>query len=148
MKKKATVLAAIAVLLLIGLAIYFRPLHFSVPDESSQIAIVLNEYAVSDGKPVIDSAEYQATASEQISAIRALLEKTTYRRTTGTLFSDGSMSDVGNRTLAIYIYDGDSLSDSILASSSGKIAVQNKTYCMKNSEQLIEQIIEIAERTD
>ena len=148
MKKKATVLAAIAVLLLIGLAIYFRPLHFSVPDESSQITIVLNEYSVSDGKPVIDSAEYQATASEQISAIRALLEKTTYRRTTGTLFSDGSMSDVGNRTLAIYIYDGDSLADSILASSSGKIAVQNKTYCMKNSEQLIEQIIEIANRTD
>ena len=148
MKKKATVLAAIAVLLLIGLAIYFRPLHFSVPDESSQIAIVLNEYAVSDGKPVIDSAEYQATASEQRRAIRALLEKTTYRRTTGTLFSDGSMSDVGNRTLAIYIYDGDSLADSILASSSGKIAVQNKTYYTKNSAQLIEQIIEIAKRTD
>lgn len=148
MKKKATVLAAIAVLLLIGLAIYFRPLHFSVPDESSQIAIVLNEYAVSDGKPTIDSAEYPVTSPEQRRAIRALLEKTTYRRTTGTLFSDGSMSDVGNRTLAIYIYDGDSLADSILASSSGKIAVQNKTYYMKNSEQLIAQIIEIAKRTD
>ena len=148
MKRKSIILVLIAVLLLIGLAIYFRPLHFSVPDESSQIAIVLNEYAVSDGKPTIDSAEYPATGTEQISAIRALLEKTTYRRTTGTLFSDGSMSDVGNRTLAIYIYDGDSLADSILASSSGKIAVQNKTYCMKNSEQLIEQIIEIAKRTD
>ena len=148
MKKKATVLAAIAVLLLIGLAIYFRPLHFSVPDEISQISIVLNEYSVSDGKPVIDSAEYPVTGTEQISAIRALLEKTTYRRTTGTLFSDGSMSDVGNRTLAIYIYDGDSLADSILASSSGKIAVQNKTYYTKNSAQLIEQIIEIAKRTD
>ncbi len=148
MKKKSTVLAAIAVLLLIGLAIYFRPLHFSVPDEISQISIVLNEYSVSDGKPVIDSAEYPAKGTEQISAIRALLEKTTYRRTTGTLFSDGSMSDVGNRTLAIYIYDGDSLADSILASSSGKIAVQNKTYYMKNSEQLIAQIIEIAKRTD
>ena len=148
MKRKATVLAAIAVLLLIGLAIYFRPLHFSVPDEISQISIVLNEYSVSDGKPVIDSAEYQATASEQRRAIRALLAETAYRRTAGTLFSDGSMSDVGNRTLAIYIYDGDSLADSILASSSGKIAVQNKTYCMKNSEQLIAQIIEIAKRTD
>lgn len=148
MKKKSTVLAAIAVLLLVGLAIYFRPLHFSVPDEISQISIVLNEYSVSDGKPTIDSAEYQATASEQRRAIRALLEKTTYRRTTGTLFSDGSMSDVGDRTLAIYIYDGDSLADSILVSSSGKIAVQNKTYYMKNSEQLIEQIIEIAKRTD
>ena len=148
MKRKATVLAAIAVLLLIGLAIYFRPLHFSVPDESSQIAIVLNEYAVSDGKPTIDSAEYPVTSPEQRRAIRALLEKTAYRRTAGTPFSDGSMSDVGNRTLAIYIYDGDSLSDSILASSSGKIAVQNKTYCMKNSEQLIAQIIEIAKRTD
>ena len=148
MKKKATVLAAIAVLLLIGLAIYFRPLHFSVPDESSQIAIVLNEYAVSDGKPTIDSAEYPVTSPEQRRAIRALLAETAYRRTAGTLFSDGSLSDVGNRTLAIYIYDGDSLADSILASSSGKIAVQNKTYCMKNSEQLIAQIIEIAKRTD
>ena len=148
MKKKATVLAAIAVLLLIGLAIYFRPLHFSVPDESSQISIVLNEYSVSDGKPTIDSAEYPVTSPEQRRAIRALLEKTAYRRTAGTLFSDGSMSDVGDRTLAIYIYDGDSLADSILASSSGKIAVQNKTYCMKNSEQLIAQIIEIAKRTD
>ena len=113
-----------------------------------QSTIVLNEYAVSGGKPIIDSAEYSATGSVQVSAIRALLEKTAYRRTTGTLFSDGSMSDVGNRTLAIYIYDGDSLADSIFVSSSGKIAVQNKTYYMKNSEQLIEQIIEIAERTD
>ena len=148
MKRKSIILVLIAVLLLIGLAIYFRPLHFSVPDEISQISIVLNEYVVSNGKPTIDSAEYPVTGSEQKSSIRALLEKTTYRRTTGTLFSDGSMSDVGNRTLAIYIYDGDSLADSILASSSGKIAVQNKTYCMKNSEQLIEQIIEIAKRTD
>lgn len=148
MKRKSIILVLIAVLLLIGLAIYFRPLHFSVPDEIDQISIVLNEYAVRDGKPTIDSAEYPATGTEQISAIRALLEKTAYRRTAGTLFSDGSMSDVGDRTLAIYIYDGDSLADSILASSSGKIAVQNKTYCMKNSEQLIEQIIEIAKRTD
>lgn len=148
MERKSIILVLIAVLLLIGLAIYFRPLHFSVPDESSQITIVLNEYSVSDGKPVIDSAEYPVTSPEQRRAIRALLEKTTYRRTTGTLFSDGSMSDMGDRTLAIYIYDGDSLADSILASSSGKIAVQNKTYCMKNSEQLIAQIIEIAKRTD
>ena len=148
MKRKATVLAAIAVLLLISLAIYFRPLHFSVPDEISQISIVLTEYAVSDGEPTIDSAEYPATSPEQRRAIRALLEKTAYRRTAGTPFSDGSMSDVGNRTLAIYIYDGESLADSIFVSSSGKIAVQNKTYYMKNSEQLIEQIIEIAKRMD
>ena len=148
MERKSIILVLIAVLLLIGLAIYFRPLHFSVPDESSQITIVLNEYAVSDGKPIIDSAEYSATSPAQRRAIRALLAETAYRRTAGTLFSDGSMSDMGDRTLAIYIYDGDSLADSILASSSGKIAVQNKTYCMKNSEQLIAQIIEIAKRTD
>lgn len=148
MERKSIILVLIAVLLLIGLAIYFRPLHFSVPDEISQISIVLNEYAVSGGEPTIDSAEYPATSPEQRRAIRALLEKTAYRRTAGTPFSDGSMSDVGNRTLAIYIYDGDSLADSIFVSSSGKIAVQNKTYYMKNSEQLIEQIIEIAKRTD
>ena len=42
MKKKSIILAAIAVLLLIGLGIYFRPLHFSVPEEISQITMVLN----------------------------------------------------------------------------------------------------------
>ena len=148
MKKKVIVLASIAVLLLVGLAIYFRPLHFSVPDESSQITIVLNEYAVRDGKPIIDSAEYQAAGPEQVSAIRALLENTTYRRTAGTLFSDGSMTDMGNRTLAIYIYDGDALADSILASSSGQVSVQNKTCVMKNAERFMERIIELAEPTD
>ena len=148
MKKKSIILAAIAVLLLIGLGIYFRPLHFSVPEEISQITMVLNEYAVSDGEPTIDSAEYQATSPEQMSAIRALLEEITYRRTAGTPFSDGSMTDMGDRTLAIYIYDGDSLSDSIFVSSSGKAAVQNKTYRMKNAERFMEQIIEIAERVD
>lgn len=148
MKKKAMALAAIVFLLLVVLAIYFRPLHFSVPDESSQITIVLNEYAVSDGKPVIDSAEYSATGPEQMSAIRTLLEETTYRRTAGTLFSDGSMTEMGNRTLAIYIYDGDALADSIFVSSSGKVAVQNKTYHMKNADQFIERILELAEPTD
>lgn len=64
MKKKAIALASIVVLLLVGLAICFRPLHFSVPDESSQITIVLNEYAVNDGKPIIDSAEYPVTGPE------------------------------------------------------------------------------------
>ena len=83
-----------------------------------------------------------------MSAIRALLEEITYRRTAGTPFSDGSMTDMGDRTLAIYIYDGDSLSDSIFVSSSGKAAVQNKTYRMKNAERFMEQIIEIAERVD
>ena len=75
MKRKSIILVLIAVLLLIGLAIYFRPLHFSVPDESSQIAIVLNEYAVRDGKPTIDSAEYPVTSPEQRRAIRALLDQ-------------------------------------------------------------------------
>ena len=70
MKRKSIILVLIAVLLLIGLAIYFRPLRFSVPDEISQISIVLNEYAVSDGKPTIDSAEYPATGTEQISALQ------------------------------------------------------------------------------
>ena len=57
------------------------------------------------------------------------------------------MTDMGDRTLAIYFYDGDALVDSILASSSGKVSVRNKTCVMKNAEQFIERILEIAERT-
>ena len=46
------------------------------------------------------------------------------------------------------MYDDVSLVGSIFVSSSGKIAVNEKSYRMENAEQFIEQIIEIMGHAD
>ena len=101
-----------------------------------------------NGEAYIDSVDYQDITTEQKSAILILLEKYTYKRTLGTLFSDGSISELGDKTLYIYVYDDVSLVGSIFVSSSGRIAVNEKNYHMENAEQFIEQIIEIMGQAD
>ena len=64
------------------------------------------------------------------------------------MISDGSLSRLGNKTIFIYIYDDISLVSSVFVSSSGDVAVNGKSYHMRNAESLIEQIIEILEQSD
>ena len=80
---------------------------------------------------------------EQKNAILSLLDKYTYRRTVGTLFSNGSTSDLGNKTFSIYVYDNNLLINSVLVTSSGKVVINEKTYNMEDAEPFIEQIVEI-----
>jgi len=47
--------------------------------------------------------------------------------------------------LSIYIYENDLTFNTVVASSSGKIAVNNKVYSMKDAEDFIEHIIDIVE---
>ena len=149
MKKKTVGSMAIAVILLLGIAAYFRPLSFSGrAGENRQIQMVLNESGVRNGEPYIDSVSYAEVTTEQKSAILTVLENYTYRRTFGTLFSDGSLSDFGDAMISIYGYENDTLVASIVISSSGKIAVNDKTYHMKDAEQLIDQIVKIMEQTN
>ena len=148
MKKRTIYLTVISIVLLICIIAFFRPLSLSdIARENNQIRMVLSEFGVRNGKLYTDSVDYQAITAEQKSAILTLLEKYTYRRTFATLFSDGSISGLGDKTLSIYVYD-DSLVGNILVASSGKIAVNEKSYSMGNAEQFIEQIIEIMGQAD
>lgn len=148
MKKKTIYLVVIVIVLLIFIA-FFKPLSLSdIARENNQIKMVLNELGVRNGEAYIDSVDYQVITAEQKSAILTLLEKYTYRRTFDTLFSDGSISGLGDKTLSIYVYDDVSLVGSIFVSSSGRIAVNEKNYRMENAEQFIEQIIEIMGQAD
>ena len=148
MKKKTIYLVVIVIVLLIFIA-FFKPLSLSdIARENNQIKMVLNELGVRNGEAYIDSVDYQVITAEQKSAILTLLEKYTYKRTLGTLFSDGSISELGDKTLYIYVYDDVSLVGSIFVSSSGRIAVNEKNYHMENAEQFIEQIIEIMGQAD
>ena len=147
MKKKTMCIIGVVIVLLICIIAYFKPLSLlDTIGEDNRIDIILNEIEYEDGKLNIEPILYNDISEEQKNAILALLEKYDYRRTFGTLFSDGSLTDLGKKTLNICVYD-DNLSDAaiIMVTSSGKIAINDKSYGMEDAEQFIEQIIEIVE---
>ena len=144
MKKKILCLIVIVIAFLICCIVYFKPISLSdVAEDNNQINMVYSELGVKNGEAYIDSVDYQDITIEQKNTILALLDKYTYRRTIGTLFSNGSTSDLGDKTLSVYVYDDVSLINSVFATSSGKIVINEKVYNMENAEQFIEQIIEI-----
>lgn len=134
------------VLLLICIFAYFKPLSLSdAVSENNRIHMILNEFKIEDGEPNIDSVVYQDITTEQKSTILTLLDEYTYRRTVGTLFSNGTISGLGDKSLTIYVYGDKSSVASIVMASSGRIAINDKSYSMKNAEQLIKQLIETVE---
>lgn len=149
MKKKMIYLIIIVIVLLISILTFFKPLSLlNITSESNQIKMVLSEFEIRNGETYIDSIDYQAITAKQKHDILNLLEKYTYRRTFSTLFSDSSISELGDKTLTIYVYDDVSLVGSIFVSSSGKIIVNNKNYSMHSAKEFIEQMIEILEQVD
>lgn len=146
MKKKALYIAGVVIILLICILAYFKPLSLvDTIKENKRIDIIVNEFEIEDGEPNIESVVYNDLTTEQNSAILALLGEYNYRRTLGTLFSNGSITDLDDKTLTIFVYDDNSSVSAIAVASSGKIAVNDKSFGMEDAEQLIKQIIEIVE---
>ena len=145
MKKKIIYCIVITVLIICVIA-YFKPLSFSdVADNDDQIRMLLQDFTIKNGEANIESDEYQDITETQKKDILNVLEQFTYRRDFKTFFSDGSMSDLGDKMLSMYIYENDITVNNVAVSSSGKIAVNNKVYSMKDAENFIEQIIDIVE---
>ena len=91
----------------------------------------------------MDLTDYQDITDKQKSDILSLLKNYSYRRTWGALFSDGSMSGLGDKLLYIFVYDENTLIDTISISSTGEIAVDDKTYKIENAAHLMEELVEI-----
>ena len=62
-----------------------------------------------------------------------------------TVFSDGSIENIGNRAVSIYSYDHDVLVRSIYVSDSGQISINHRICRMKNAKQFLEQLKSILE---
>lgn len=149
MKKKIICFAAVSTILFVSFILYFKPEPLSDSfGKSSQITITTNEIGVRDGEPFIDSITHPDITEEQKNNLLALCHQYSYRRTFNTLFSDGSVSGLGNRLVYIFINDDDATFHIITISSTGKIAIDNKTYQMDDAKQFIEQITAILEPTD
>ena len=142
MKKKIVFLVGVAIVLLICGIVYFRPLSLSsTVSENSNILVVLSDTAFEGRRN--DVFEEEDISAEQKSAIFSVFEEYSYRRTFGTPFSDGSLSETGYvLELSIYIAEENSF-HSIMMTSSGNLVVNGKNYRMKNAERFINQIDEI-----
>ena len=120
----------------------FKPISLAgLASDSNQVAMVWNEIGVRDGMAYMDCVEYQSLNTDQNKSILSVLDKYTYRRTFRTLLPDDSMPDY--YALYIYFSNETSMNNYIFVSSSGDILIHGETYHMKNSEQFIEQILEI-----
>lgn len=131
----------IVAVLLLCTVLYFRYLSLlDIADEGMQMQIILNEYSIENGEPNIDTVEYQNITEEQHQEIISLFDKYPYQRTLGTLFSDDTLYGLGNKIL--YIHMNGAI---VTVTSTGKLAINDKTYRMDNAEQFIHQIIDIVE---
>ena len=141
MNKKAVCGIAICVALLLCGALYFRPLSLSDNiRESNSFIVQINDFGVRNGEPYIDSSSYDTLTDEQKGEIIELLSAFSYQRTLKTYLSDGSMEQVGDRVVYLYIYDGATLSESIYVSDSGQLSVNDLLYQMKDAKQFNEQL--------
>lgn len=127
--------------------IYFCPMSLSnIIRESKRIDIIINEYRIENGVPSIESVVYNDLTAEQKEALLNVLEEYDYRRTFGTLLSDGSITDLADKTITIFAYDNHSSVAAIFVAASGEIAINDKSYVIENADQLFKQIIEIVEQ--
>lgn len=141
MNKKTICGIVICIALLLCGAVYFRPLSLSSSiNDSNSFIVQVNDFGIRNGEPYIDSTGYDNITEAQKEKLLELVQEYSYRRTLKTYVSDGSMEQVGDRVVYVYIYNGDNLSESLYVSDSGQISVNDRLYQMKNAEQFNERL--------
>lgn len=147
MKKKVLVTGIIAVVLAAVLFLYFRPMPLSdLAEENQTMLITYTEFGVSDGTPSIDYKNYHDITDEQKREIISLMDEYAYTRTFGTVFSDGSLSGLGDKMVNISIYEENDLVHMVSISSTDCISVDDKTYKIKNASEFLDSLSDIVSR--
>lgn len=142
-KRKIVFLVIVIIILLAGILLYFRPLQLSVPS-NKYISAIYEELGVRDGEPYINDTTYNEITEDEKEQIIDLLEQYSYRRTPGTLFSDGSLTETGDQILIMHIFDeNNELDDTIIITGADSISVNGKNYFLNNSPVCIEELLNI-----
>ena len=144
MCKKRLVLCIIVIFAAGALLLYFRPLPLAVPaDEKQDIMIIEIELGVRDGETYMDSKSYNSLTKTQKSEMADLFQRYKYRRTFGTIFSDGSFADLGDKLVQIFTYENDELIHTVSISSTDHISVDGRTYFLSDSVELIIDLLKV-----
>ena len=138
----------IIIIVLAALLLYFRPMEMSdLINENYEIRITRTEVGVRDGEPYIDTKNYNDLTEEQRQDIMSLFQQYTYRRTPGTLFSDGSISGAINNYIHIFVYEDSELVRTIIISDTGGMSLDSRVYAAQEPSALIQDIISVIERS-
>lgn len=144
-KQRLMMIGAITVVAILGLIACFKPLPlYKMIGSGSDINIILNTFTIENGAPRIDSENYSAITPAQKDQFFELIQKYNCQRTVNTLFFDGGLSDLGDQTLSIYLFDEDRCR-TVFITSSGKIVIDQKCYHMKDAEMFIRETLAIME---
>lgn len=140
--RKKTMWAAVGIaVLLICCVVYFYPMSLSdCIGADDRIALSISTLSVPNGEVNIDTADYDDITIEQQKTITDLLGNCTYTRSLCTILSNSSLSDIGGKTAALYVYRDDSLRHSIQITENGQFLLDNRIYKIKNAEQLLDQL--------
>lgn len=121
--------------------LYLRPMEMSdLLNKDQTILITFTELYVQNGEANMDTESYNDLTEEQRENIFGLFDQYTYRRSFFTLISDGSLTDLGDDLINIYLYENAQLVRSIVISSTDRMSVNDKVYVLKNSSRLIEEM--------
>ena len=127
------------------LLVYFFPLSLNkLISQSNELSVTLTEFKIVNGEPVIDTKDYGKVKDSCKESIADLLKKYKYYRMPDTLFSDGTIDHITEDLIMINVYNKVS-GYKIIAISSGRIAIDNRTYYFPESSEFIKIILELLE---
>ena len=128
--------------------LYFRPLSLEKDLTEIKDVNVLNVvFKFENGQPETLHDIYNDLSENQINQIVELLKEYSYRRKIGTFFSDGSIQGA-EYIVSVYVYDEDYKHTSITLTERDEVYVGGQKFKMKNSAQLVYEILEIIKESD
>ena len=125
------------------LLVYFFPLSLNkLVSQSNELSVTLTEFKIVNGEPVIDTKDYGKVKDSCKESIADLVKKYRYYRMPDTLFSDGTIDHITEDLIMINVYNKVS-GYKIISISSGRIAIDNRTYYFPKSSEFIKIILEL-----
>ena len=123
--------------------VYFFPLSLNKHIvQDSEMSIAVTEFKMVYGEPVIDTTDYGKVNNPFKEKIISMLDKYRYYRMPGTLFSDGTIDHITEDLITFTVYSNE-IGYEIINITSGRIAINNKTYYFPNSQDFIENILKL-----
>lgn len=138
------------VFILIGVGLYFKPTPMSnlINYSNTDFIDIINTAFVFDESISAITQEVQDfnndnITQDQLSSIINLLDGYYYARDINTIFSSHSLDNLGDNLMGVYACDINNNLTSLSISSNNQISINGKTHSIKNSSQLILDILSV-----
>ncbi len=123
---------------------YFKPLRLSdLINTSNTDNLDILASSLNINNSYTNEYSDQDISQDDLLSIIAIINNYTYTRKFNTMFSDGSLHELGDYLIHIYTYKNNNQINNLSISDNNKISINNKSYSIKNSDNLIQEILEV-----